>query len=100
MEKKKKKFYAVAKGLNSGIFSAWFGPAGAQAQIKGFAGARYKGFLTIEEARQWLEQMETEKPPGPSSRKKSGIQGKAASPAVKASVKAGEVVIYTDGGCS
>ena len=50
----KKKFYAVARGRNTGIFTAWFGAGGAEAQIKEFPGARYKGFPTIEEARQWL----------------------------------------------
>jgi ribonuclease HI len=53
----KKKFYAVARGRNKGIFTSWFGPGGAEMQIKEFSGARYKGFPTIEEARQWLTDM-------------------------------------------
>ena len=52
---KKKKFYSVARGRKTGIFSAWFGPGNAEEQIKGFEGARYKGFMTIEEAREWLK---------------------------------------------
>ena len=53
----KKKFYAVARGRNKGIFTAWFGAGGAEAQVKEFPGARYKGFPTIDEARQWLADM-------------------------------------------
>ena len=54
-----KKYYAVAKGRRPGIYSAWFGPAGAEAQIRGFTEARYKGFPSIEEARQWMENQKT-----------------------------------------
>ena len=46
----KKKFYAVAVGRQPGIYTQWFGDAGAQNQVIGFRGARYKGFSTREEA--------------------------------------------------
>ncbi len=52
---KPKKYYAVARGRNPGIFTAWFGPGGAEAQIRRYPGARYKGFPSIEEARKWME---------------------------------------------
>ena len=98
---KKKNFYSVARGRNTGIFSAWFGPGGAEAQIKGFEGARYKGFATIEEAREWLKSMES----GglPAGRKVCDKKSSRAEPVVpdpEQALKAGTVVIYTDGGCS
>jgi ribonuclease HI len=90
-----KKYYAVARGKNPGIFTAWFGPAGAEAQIRGFAGARYKGFPSIEEAREWLEKQKE----GESSSKRRG-SAREASDAVPSSPSdaAGKVLVYTDGG--
>jgi len=87
---KPKKYYAVAKGRNPGIYTNWFGPGGAEAQIRGIAGARYKGFPSIEEARQWME----------------NHKGAAAFPGKKQTVGApepadaapGQVMVYTDGG--
>lgn len=90
------KFYAVAKGRKPGIYTRWFGEAGAQAQVSGFPGAVYKGFLTREEAEAFLKN-----PPNRWKRKSSGGNISAA----KASRDAGErlpdadrVIIYTDGG--
>ncbi|WP_029542019.1 RNase H1/viroplasmin domain-containing protein [Selenomonas sp. AB3002] len=48
-----KKFYAVANGRKTGIFELW---AEADRQVKGFTGARYKGFNTREEAEKFLEE--------------------------------------------
>ena len=96
---KTKKFYAVARGRNIGIFTAWFGPGGAEAQIKEFPGARYKGFPTIEEARQWLADMAA----GIQAVKKTkiGEKSRTAAKTAPAPVHAdGRVIIYTDGGCS
>jgi ribonuclease HI len=98
---KKNKFYSVARGRKTGIFSAWFGPGNAEEQIKGFAGARYKGFVTIEEAREWLKSMQNGDPhAGGKARvkKKSRVETAAADP--EQALQAGTVVIYTDGGCS
>ena len=52
---KPKKYYAVARGRKPGIYTAWFGPDGAEAQVRGYAGARYKGFATLDEAREWIQ---------------------------------------------
>ncbi|MDX9789078.1 MAG: ribonuclease HI [Desulfobacterales bacterium] len=49
-----KKFYAVANGREKGIFTTWFGNGGAFEQVDGFPRAVFKGFLTREEAEQWL----------------------------------------------
>ena len=98
---KKKNFYSVARGRNTGIFSAWFGPGNAESQIKGFEGARYKGFPTIEDARAWLKSMESGS--GSSSGKSSARKKSAAadSSAFHEPVpEAGTVLMYTDGGCS
>lgn len=46
-----KKFYAVKKGLTPGIYTNW---ADCQAQINGFSGAIYKGFETLEEAKDFV----------------------------------------------
>lgn len=43
----KKKFYAVVKGHTPGIYNNW---ADAEAQIKGFSGAKFKGFPSKEQA--------------------------------------------------
>ena len=44
---KTKKFYAVAKGRNVGIFSSW---DECKLQTEGYKGARYKSFLSENEA--------------------------------------------------
>jgi ribonuclease HI len=88
---KSKKYYAVARGARPGIYTAWFGPGGAEEQIKGVAGALYRGFASLTEAREWL---------------KSPVSGKAASGRVNRSGTSaadlpslGTIMIYTDGGC-
>ncbi len=47
----KKKYYAVACGNRPGIYKTW---PEAEAQVKGYSGARFKGFASIEDAEQWL----------------------------------------------
>lgn len=83
-----KKFYAVVAGYEPGIYDNW--PA-AQAQVKGFAGAIYKGFATRAEAEAWQGKPEY----GGKIEKNSGK--KKESPAPTEAVD-GEIVIYTDGG--
>lgn len=86
---KKKKYYAVAKGVVPGIYNTW---PEAKRQIDGFPGAVYKGFFTLEEAEAWMKK--------PSYR--SAPRKKTAAPRMSASEsnapKEGEVTIYTDGG--
>lgn len=74
-----KKFYAVRRGHKTGIFTEWFGPGGAQLQIKGFPGAVYRGFPTHLEAKAFLEA-------APQPSQTSLFEDEA------------HVVIYTDGG--
>lgn len=96
----KKNYYAVVKGAKPGIYASWSGADGAEAQVKGFVGARYKGFATLAEAEAWFESLSGKAAPkhifsedtpteqGP----KEGVNERA----VKA-LEAGKVIIYTDG---
>lgn len=87
----KKKYYAVARGRKPGIYDAWYGPGGAEEQIAGFAGAQYRGFASLVEARAWLKYPEYAKP---SSEKKKT----AAAPA-ETTLAPGTTIVYADGGC-
>ena len=88
-----KKYYAVIRGYRPGIYTAWYGAGGAEEQVRGYAGAIYKGFVTVEEARRWLES------PAVKTRKASGRAQAAAEPAAPPS-SPGQIIIYTDGGCT
>jgi len=44
----KSRYYVVWKGRKTGVFSSW---SEAEAQVKGFAGAEYKAFANLDEAR-------------------------------------------------
>ncbi len=57
-----KKFYAVVRGRIPGIYTEWFGPTGAQAQVIGFEKARYKGFATRAEAEAFMKDQGGEAP--------------------------------------
>lgn len=86
------KFYAVAKGRTTGIFTSW---PEAERQVKGFAGAKYKSFKTEKEAKAFLDN------PVYSSAKKSVRSrepgSKAPSPAPKTYPET-TVIVHTDGG--
>jgi ribonuclease HI len=88
-----KKYYAVARGRKPGIFSAWYGPGGAEEQVRGFAGAIYKGFAALDEAKRWLE--------SPSAATRNSSRRVQADPAPDApGASPGQIVVYTDGGCA
>ena len=46
------KFYAVARGRETGIFDCW---EDCRAQTEGFQGAVFKSFFTLAEANAWLD---------------------------------------------
>ena len=50
---RKKRFYAVAKGLKTGTFESW---EACQKATKGFKGAEFKSFLEKIEAETWLKE--------------------------------------------
>lgn len=52
MSKSKKNFYAVKTGRNPGIYRTW---NECKENIQGYPSARYKGFLTEEEAIEYME---------------------------------------------
>ena len=81
-----KKFYAVKRGRKTGLYTVW---AECAAQVKGFQGAVYKGFMTEEEARAWLggADARTEKPRA------------AAAEMAAPSAPDADYIIHTDGSC-
>ena len=93
----KKKFYAVARGYAPGIYDNW--PA-AEAQVKGFAGARFKGFFSRGEAEAWMKNPGAGPKPKPpaGSRGSRGGNADARRGNTPTTPKPGEITIYTDGG--
>jgi len=81
----------VAAGRKPGIYTDWFGPKGAEVQVQGFSGARYKGFATRAEAQTWL------KSPGPALRPRQ-VRQTAAPPARRPDDRDGRILVFTDGG--
>ena len=51
MAKAKNNFYAVLAGRQPGIYKTW---AECQRQVIGFKGAKFKGFVTLEEAEAFM----------------------------------------------
>lgn len=84
----KPKFYAVAAGKSTGIFTDW---GTAEKQVKGFAGAKFKSFSTRGEAEEWL------KNPVYASAKPKSSSASASPPPVEKNPP-NSIVIYTDGG--
>jgi ribonuclease HI len=84
----KKKYYAVRQGYQPGIYRSW---DDCKVQVEGFAGAKYKGFATREEAEQY---MNGESAP-------AGVQPSLLKVSVpEVPIPPGTVVIYADGACS
>ncbi len=81
----KKKFYAVASGKKNGIYTSW---SEAEAQVKGFGGAKYKGFVSRSDAEAWMKNPEYNQKI--KKEKRDTYQQPVASGA--------EIEIYTDGG--
>lgn len=97
----KKKIYAVKQGRKPGIYKEWFGPQGAEVQIKGFAGARFKGFPSREEAETWMQEISGSGTSALHEKKASSHRKTIAGATPTPLAPSGdEVVIYADGGCS
>jgi len=88
----KKKWYAVKRGRVPGVYTDW---PKAEAQVKGFAGARFKGFPSEQDAQLWLEGklVEEKSPAG----KKKTARAKSETVAPRDGSE-DNIVIYTDGG--
>lgn len=85
----KKKFYAVAVGSKTGIYTDW---PSAEKQVKGVAGAKYKSFPTEAEAKAFLENPVYSKKTAGTKKKKT------VTTASKPPLAENAVLIYTDGG--
>ena len=90
MAKSKNNFYAVAAGKKPGIYTAWFGPEGAEIQVRGVEGARFKGFLTLKEAEAWFKNPWV-------FESGSAHKNNPAAKLTQANTK-GRIIIYSDGG--
>ena len=76
----KKKIYAVKKGKTTGIFRTW---AECSSAVRGYSGAQYKGFSTMDEAEQYLYGKKANVP----ENKKENEED----------CQEGQVVVYVDG---
>jgi ribonuclease HI len=85
------KFYAVAAGRTTGIFTSW---PEAQAQVTGFPGAVFKSFKTKKEAEAFLADPVLGTKPGTGKKQKpSDMPGSID----KQAYPEGTIVVYTDG---
>lgn len=91
----KKKVYAVRVGKEPGIYHTW---AEAEAQVKGFQGAKFQGFPSLKEAEDYMALEELPKP-APNEKKEAykKASDEAELEALELSKEAGTLVIYTDG---
>ncbi len=93
----KHKYYAVAVGRRPGVYTQWFGDAGAQVQVIGFQGAQYKGFATRQEALRFIRDRRSGKKTSVDPSRQTPARS-AATPTVKPDASfADRIVIYTDG---
>ena len=109
----KNKIYVVVRGVNPGIYDSWYGEGGAEAQVKGFPNARYKGFKTLSEAEEWYVNNGAMSPSSPKNKRAKRCETKPASKDKSKTVrglisdkqtedlsKDRKIVFYTDGGCA
>lgn len=105
----KARYYAVARGRRPGIYREWDGAEGAEAQVKGYPGARYQGFRSRAEAEAWLRSQRGAQEPQSGATPEPPLfdmPDPSPQPATQAqaidhtgALADGKVVIYTDGGC-
>jgi ribonuclease HI len=95
----KRKFYAVVRGREPGIYDEWFGQGGAEAQIKGIQGAVYKGFATQAEAEAWYTERAGHAPALRLTAGQPAAPPPRLSPDPDEALLAGKVVVFTDGAC-
>nr|WP_061775628.1 ribonuclease H family protein [Levilactobacillus senmaizukei] len=80
------KYYAVRQGRQRGIYRNW---PETQKQVSGYAGARYKSFMTLAEAQAFMRATPTQRVARPSQ----PTQPQTTRAAVPATI-----TVYTDGG--
>jgi ribonuclease HI len=92
MSQPKRKYYAVLRGKVPGIYTAWFGAGGAEEQVRGYAGAVYKGFPNLQDAKDFMSGR------SPAAARKAPERTRSDASSVH--LPAGEYIsIFTDGGC-
>lgn len=96
-----KKVYAVKVGRKTGLFATW---AECEAQVKGYMGAKFKGFGSREEAEAWLRGETASASPRAVGGRPLGelnLFGESAMKQERSAAFTGEAdyVIYTDGSC-
>jgi ribonuclease HI len=84
--KKQKKYYAVVKGINPGIYANW---EETKTQVNGFPGAIYKSFKTQKEAADFIKD--------PSGEKKTGAPIRSITMNRELEPK-DCIIVYVDGG--
>ncbi len=89
----KKRFYTVVRGRVPGIYTSWFGPSGAEEKIRGYAGAIYRGFATMEEAQDFMAR------PQSYPVRKQGAYSNGHTEEGDQEDQKRPIHIYTDGGC-
>jgi len=94
---KKKKYYVVWKGRNTGIFTDW--PT-TQAQVAGFPGAKHQSFLTKEEAETAFKGTPGQARAKSAGAAKSKTSSKSKSPSLDQFDPDFDIHIYCDGGCN
>jgi len=99
MAKSKKKFYAVGVGQVPGIYETWSGSDGAEAQVKGFPGARYKGFASLDDAQTWMNEFKMGGPPAPPAGTRERKKETPLNADNETAANGKDIRIYTDGGC-
>ena len=97
----KKNYYAVVSGRKPGIYSTWFGEGGAEAQVKGYFGAKYKGFSTRQEAQDWLKGFSGQQARLPDFDAPAATEKEQQKrqPVLDLQTSSNVVTIYTDGSC-
>lgn len=91
---KSPKHYVVKKGRKPGIYENWYGPGGAEEQVRGYPGAWYKSFTTRKKAEAWLLDAGTREKC--ESSKKSSVETSESEHGTEDSPNR-RVIIYTDG---
>ncbi len=92
-----KKYYGVAVGRRPGVYTQWFGEAGAHVQVKGYPGARYKGFATRKEAETFVRGNGKEQTKPQGSSPSAGGRSKTKPDDESIRPFANREIIYTDG---
>ncbi|MBS4913734.1 MAG: ribonuclease H family protein [Veillonella sp.] len=91
-----KKYYAVQQGRKPGIYETW---ASCEAQVKGFSGAVYKSFPTLDEAKAFMGDASTSTTANSGSQSTSGSPSKAGSKASTGETR-GSLADYFSGAVS